>query len=189
MLFAQQESSPPNVLRQPRWYLGATASGGFSVLEVTSPVFPTANRTVSSLALGFHIGDIITRENQRGISRGTFEWDFDVIPVQLFWVLGTHYTGGFDTGPRWNFTHNRRRLVPFVGLAGGLTFSPRNFPPGQTMQTNFTAAADTGTRFFIRPRRSIDVAARVYHLSNAYLAPQNPGIPVAVQLVVGYSWY
>ena len=47
-----------------------------------------------------------------------------VIPVEIFWVLGSHYAGGFEAfGPRWNFTNDRRRLVPYAGLTGGMIFT------------------------------------------------------------------
>ena len=177
-------------LRHPGWNYGGQLWGGFTVVQVSSPAFITANRNITNLALALRIGRVLTREHGSGWVRGTFEWDFNVVPVEIFWVLGSHYAGGFEAfGPRWNLTGNRRRIVPFAGIAGGMLFSPQNFPPGETYQANFTIAVDAGVHMFARRHRSVDVAGRLYHLSNAYLGRQNPGIPVGMQFTLGYSWY
>jgi hypothetical protein len=181
---------PSAPLRHPGWNYGIQVSGGSSVVQVSNPSFATANRNITNFAASFHLGRVLTHEQGRGWIRGTFEWDFNVIPVEIFWVLGNHYAGGFEAlGPRWNFTHNRRCVVPFAGLAGGMLFSPHNFPPGPTYQTNFTIGVDAGAHLFLRRRRSFDVIGRVYHLSNAFLGPSNPGMPVGLQLTIGYVWY
>jgi Lipid A 3-O-deacylase (PagL) len=80
-------------------------------------------------------------------------------------------------------------LVPYAGVTGGMIFSPHNFPPGNTLQTNFTAAIDVGAHLFHRPRRSVDVGVGILHVSNAYLGRLNPGVPLSLQLTLGYSWY
>jgi hypothetical protein len=177
-------------LRHPGWNYGIQLSGGFTVVQVSNPLFVTANRNISNLATSFHVGRVLTHEHGDGWMRGTFEWDFNVIPMEIFWVLGYHYAGGFEAlGPRWNFTDSRHPVVPFAGLAGGVLFSPHNFPPGPTYQTNFTIGVDIGAHLFVRRRRSLDVIGRVYHLSNAFQGRSNPGIPVGLQLTLGYVWY
>ena len=184
---ADDAASAP--LRHPGWNYGGQISGGFTVVQVASPHFLTANRNISSLALSFRAGRVLTYEHGSGWTRGTFEWGLTVIPVQIFWVLGYHYAGGFEAfGTRWNFTHDQR-VVPFVGVAGGMLFSPRNFPPGDTYQANFTIACDLGVHLFVRRKQSLDVSGRVYHLSNAFLGRLNPGIPVGLQFTLGYTWY
>jgi hypothetical protein len=181
---------PADHLRYPGWNYGIQLSGGFTVVQVSNPVFVTANRNISNLAASFHVGRVLTHEHGHGWIRGTLEWNFNVIPVQIFWVRGYHYAGGFEAlGLRWNFTYNRRGVVPFAGLAGGVLFSPHNFPPGPTYQTNFTIGADIGAHLFVRRRQSVDVIGRVFHLSNAFQGRSNPGIPVGLQLTVGYVWY
>ncbi len=182
--------APSNVLRHPGWSYGGQFSGGSTVVQVSAPIFFTANRSISNLAVGFHVGRVLTREHGPGWARGTFEWDMTVIPAEVFWVMGSHYAGGFEAfGPRWNFTGAHRSVVPFLGLSGGMLFSPSNFPPGDTAQFNFTAAFDAGTRLFLRPRRSLDLGMRIQHISNAFLGHSNPGVPVSLQLTLGYSWY
>lgn len=183
-------SSEP--LRHPGWNYGGQISGGFTLVQVSSPNSNslTANRNISNVAVSFHVGRVLTHEHGSGWARGTFEWDFKVTPVALFWVLGTHYAGGFDAfGPRWNFTNCQHRVVPFAGLTGGMLFSPRNFPPGDTYQANFTVGIDAGAHLFVRCKQSLVLSGRVYHLSNAYLGRLNPGVPVGLQLTIGYVWY
>jgi len=184
------DNAPSNVLRHPGWSYGGQISGGSTVVQVSAPAFVTADRSISNVAVVLHVGRVLTRNHGRGWICGTFEWDVSVIPVAIFWVLGSHYAGGFEfLGPRWNFTHNRRRVVPYAGLTGGMLFNPNNFPPGNTSQLNFSAAFDVGVHVFHRTRRSFDVAARIQHVSNAYSGRSNPGVPLSLQLTLGYSWY
>jgi hypothetical protein len=187
---AQTDDGLADLLRQPGWNYGGQISGGFTAIQVSSPNFLISDRNITNLALAFHLARLLTHEHGPSWVRGTFEWDFNVIPVEIFWVLGTHYAGGFEAfGPRWNFTGNRRRVVPFAGVAGGMLFSPENFPPGNTYQSNFTIAIDGGAHLFVCRKRSVDAIARVYHLSNAFLGASNPGIPVGLQFSLGYTWY
>jgi Lipid A 3-O-deacylase (PagL) len=184
------DDAPSNALRHPGWNYGAQFSGGSTVVQSTAPRFVTANHSISNVAVLFHVGRVLTSEHGPGWIRGTFEWDVSVIPVEIFWVLGSHYAGGFEAlGPRWNFTNDRRRVVPYAGLTGGMLLSPRNFPPGDTLQMNFTAAIDVGAHLFHRHQRSIDIGTRVQHVSNAYLGRLNPGVPLSLQVTLGYSWY
>lgn len=184
------DDAPSDVLRHPGWNYGGQLSGGTTVVQTSAPKFVTANRSISNVAVALHAGRVLTGEHGPGWIRGTLEWDFSVIPVEYFWVLGSHYAGGFEAfGPRWNFTNSRGRVVPFVGISGGMIFSPSNFPPGDTARFNFTAAVDAGTHLFLRRRQSLDLGMRVQHVSNAYLGRLNPGVPLSLQLVLGYSWY
>jgi lipid A 3-O-deacylase PagL len=191
LMFAQNpDDAPSNALRHHGWNYGAHLSGGSTVVQSSAPRFVTANHSISDVAVIFHVGRVLSSEHGPTWIRGTFEWDVSVIPVEIFWVLGSHYAGGFEAfGPRWNFTNCGRRAVPFLGLGGGMLFSPGNFPPGDTARFNFTAAIDAGAHLFLRPRRSLDVGMRVQHVSNAYLGRLNPGVPISLQLTLGYSWY
>jgi hypothetical protein len=184
------DNAPADVLRHPGWNYGGQIAGGFTLVQISSPHFLTANRNISNFALSFHLCRVLSHEHGSGWTRGTFEWDFGVIPVELFWVLGTHYAGGFEAfGPRWNFTQGRHRVVPFAGVAGGMLFSPQNFPPGDTYQANFTIGVAAGAHLFVRRKQSLDLSGRAYHLSNAYLGRLNPGLPVGLQFNLGYTWY
>lgn len=184
------DGDPSEILRRPGWNYGGQIFGGFTVVQVTNPLFLTANRDITNLAVAFHAARVLNHEHGPSFVRGTFECDFNVIPVEIFWVRGARYAGGFEpVGIRWNFTSRHGKAVPFAGAAFGLLFSPENFPPGNTYQMNFTAAIDAGAHIFVRRHQSIDVTGRVFHLSNAYLGPYNPGIPVGLQFGVGYSWF
>jgi Lipid A 3-O-deacylase (PagL) len=185
------DNAPSSVLARPGWNYGVQISGGSTVVQASAPLFVTSDRAISNLAVAFHFGRVLTHEHGRGWIRGTFEWGANSIPFETFWVLGSHYAGGFEVfGPRWNFTNNRRRAVPFVGLSGGMLFSSNSFPPGDTSRTNFTGAIDAGAHLFLsRHPHSFDVTSRVQHVSNAYLGRSNPGVPLSLQLTVGYSWY
>ena len=184
------DGTPADALRYPGWNYGGQVSGGFTVVQVSTLHFLTANSNITNFAAAFHVGRVLSHEHGSGWTRGTFEWDFNVIPVEIFWVLGSHYAGGFEAfGPRWNFTGNRQRVVPFAGISGGMLFSPENFPPGNTYQANFTIAMDGGAHVFVRHRQSVDMIGRVFHLSNAYLGALNPGIPVGLQFTLGYTWF
>src|SRR5215472_4485019 len=124
------ESSPADRLRSPGWNYGVQVCGGASVLEVSSPVFPTAGQTTGNVGVMLRTGRVLTHEHGRGWLGGTLEIDGGIIPAELFFVLGAHYAGGFEApGLRWNFTRNRQRFVPFVGASFGMLFSPENFPP------------------------------------------------------------
>lgn len=184
------EAKLTDPLRQPSWNFGGDLFGGFTVVQVTSPNFLTANLNITNLALTVHANRILTHEHGPGFVHGTLEWGVNVVPVEIFWVLGAHYAGGFEPiALRWNLTAHHSRVVPFAGVAGGFLFSPENSPPGNTYQTNFTAAIDVGAHVFVRRSQSLDITGRVFHFSNAYLGPLNPGLPVGLQFAVGYTWY
>lgn len=184
------ESSLADEFRSPGWNYGVQVAGGASVVPVASSFYETAGHTTSNLALSLRAGRVLTYEHGSGWRRGTFEVDMSVIPMELFFVLGTHYAGGFEAPTlRWNFTHDHRHIVPFAGASFGMLFSPENFPPGDTKQFNFTAAVDLGAHVLVRRGESVDTTIRISHLSNAYLGAQNPGVPVALQLTLGYTWH
>jgi hypothetical protein len=191
LMFAQNpDDAPSNALRHPGWNYGALLSGGSTVVLSSAPRFVTANHSISDVAAIFHVGRVLSSEHGPAWIRGTFEWDVSVIPVEIFWVLGSHYAGGFEAfGPRWNFTNDRRRVVPYAGVTGGMIFSPRKFPPVDTSQMNFTAAIHVGAHLFHRPLRSVEMDVGILHVSNAYLGRLNPGVPLSLQLTLGHIWY
>jgi hypothetical protein len=66
---------------------------------------------------------------------------------------------------------------------------PNKFPPGNTAQANFTVALALGTHFFTRRKQSFDTTIRLFHLSNADTGQYNPGVPLSIQLMLGYTWF
>ena len=179
-----------DLLRDPSWNYGFQAYGG-TATKSTPPIPDGPGRYPSSWGAEFHLGRVLTGEHGEGWRRGTLEWDFTVIPVVEYYVNGHHYyMGGLEAvSPRWNFTRMDKRVVPFIGFDGGTLFGPNKFPPGNTAQANFTAALEAGTHFFTKGRQSFDTSIRLHHFSNAETGQYNPGIPLSIQLMVGYTWF
>jgi hypothetical protein len=187
-----QESQPgaTEVLRNPGWAYGFQAFGGTATMSTPSipqgpPKYP------SSFGAEFHLARILTHEHGENWKRGTLECDFNVIPVDIYLVNGKRYPmGGFEAiAPRWNFTRLSKHLVPYFGAAGGMLFGSQNFPPGDTSGANFTLAVDLGAHLFTRRGQSFEVTTRLHHLSNAGIGKYNPGVPLSLQLMLGYTWY
>lgn len=177
-------------LRDPSWNYGFQAYGGTATMA--TPRIPGApGRYPSSWGAEFRIGRVLTGEHGESWRRGTLEWDFTVIPVAQYFVNGhSYYMGGIEAvAPRWNFTQVSQRLVPYFGFDGGMLIGPDKFPPGNTSRFNFTAALDLGTHVFTRSKQSFDTTIRLHHLSNAETGKYNPGVPLSIQLMVGYTWF
>ena len=179
-----------DALRDPSWNFGFQAYGG-TATKSTPPIPGGPGRYPSSWGTEFHAGRVLTGEHGEGWRRGTLEWDFSVIPVVKYYVNGrSYYMAGIEAvSPRWNFTRLSKRAVPFFGFDGGMLFGPDKFPPGNTSSTNFTAALDLGTHFFTGRRQSFDTTIRLHHLSNAETGKYNPGVPLSIQLMLGYTWF
>ena len=187
-----QGSAPTalDALRDPSWSYGFQVYGG-TATKSTPPIPDAPGRYPSSFGAELHIGHVMTGEHAEGWRRGTFEWGFSVIPVTLYFANGrTYYMGGLEAlDPRWNFTRLSKRMVPFFGFDGGMLFGPNKFPPGDTSQVNFTAALDLGAHLFTHRRQSFDTTVRLHHISNAEIGHYNPGVPLSIQLMVGYTWF
>jgi len=192
-LYAQNEGSPQSALdslRDPSWNYGLQIYGGTATMS-TPPIPHALSRYPSSFGAEFHAGRVLTNEHGEGWRRGTFEWDVSFLPVTLFFANGrSYYMGGLEAvSPRWNFTRASPRAVPFFGFACGMLFGPDKFPPGDTSRFNFTVAMEGGAHIFTRRKQSFDTTLRLYHLSNAESGHYNPGVPLSIQLMLGYTWY
>jgi hypothetical protein len=189
--FAQERSpSLSDALRHPGWSYGVQVFGGRSTTSIP-PIPHEPSQHTGMFGAAFHAGRVLTHERGEGWLRGTLEYDVNIIPVDLYWVQGRqYYLGGFEAvAGRWNFTQHRGRLLPFAGVEGGMLFSPQNFPPGDTAHENFTVGVDLGAHVFTSKKQSFDVTTRLHHLSNAGFGRFNPGVPLSLQVVVGYTWY
>ena len=180
-LLAQAPAGDPvDVLRSPGWNAGFFVGGSQSFANTPS---------AQSFVIAGRFGRVLAHEVGQNALRGSFEMDVDIIPLNEFWIHGAQYAGGIDPFiVRWNFTGGRT-VSPYVAAVGGVLFSTHNLPPGDTSQVNFTSGAELGLQWLHRERRSINFAAKVYHLSNASLGNKNPGINGAVQFMVGYTWH
>jgi lipid A 3-O-deacylase len=180
-LLAQSAAADPlDVLRSPGWNAGFFIGGSQSFANTPS---------AQSFVIAGRFGRVLTHEVGQNALRGSFEMDVDIIPLNEFWIHGAQYAGGIDPFiVRWNFTGGQT-LSPYIAAVGGVLFSTHNLPPGDTSTVNFTSGAELGLQWFHRERRSINFAAKVYHLSNASIGTKNPGINGAVQFMVGYAWH
>ena len=172
--------SPVDVLRHPGWNKGLFVGGGTSVASSPSG---------QSLLVGFRLGRVLTNEHGSGFLRGTFEMAGDIIPLDEYWIHGGQYAGGINPFiAKWNFT-SPCKVAPYIAAVGGVLFSTRNLPPGDTAQINFTSGAEVGVQIFRKERNSWDLAVKAYHLSNASIGNHNPGINASLQFMLGYTWH
>jgi hypothetical protein len=172
--------SPVDVLRHPGWNKGLFVGGGTSVASSPSG---------QSLLVGFRLGRVLTNEHGGGFLRGTFEMAADIIPLDEYFIHGGQYAGGINPFiAKWNFT-SPCKVAPYIAAVGGVLFSTRNLPPGDTAQINFTSGAEVGVQMFGKERNSWDLAVKAYHLSNASIGNHNPGINASLQFMLGYTWH
>lgn len=188
---AQENTSfSSEALRHPGWGVSFQVAGGATMIPIYYiPAHPS--RSADSFASAFRVSRVLTAEHGSGWKRGTLEWDISLVPIDLFFIAGrTYFAGGYEVfSPRWNFTARRGRLVPFTGLAGGMLFSTGNLPPGNTASMNYTIAIDAGVHIFGTRHQSFDATTRLHHLSNAASGTYNPGVPLSLQVMLGYTRY
>ena len=168
-------------LRAPGWTRGFYVGGSESFANTPSAqTFLVAGR----------LGRVLTHELGSNAMRGSFEMDLDLVPINEFWIGGhAQYAGAINPFiAKWNFTGGQT-VSPYLAAVGGIVFSSHQLPAPDTSQVNFTSGAELGLQWFRRPKRSLDFAVKIYHLSNASLGRYNPGINGAVQFMVGYTWY
>jgi len=173
--------SPVDIIRHPVWVKGVFLGGSTSFANTPS---------AQTLLAGVRFGRVLTNEHGGNFLRGSFEMDIDIIPLNEFWYNGNaQYAAAINPFiAKWNFT-NSCKYAPWIAAVGGIVFSTKNLPPGDTSVVNFTSGAELGTHIFRGDRKALDLAVKVYHLSNASIGNQNPGINGAVQFTVGYSWF
>ncbi len=134
---------------------------------------------------GLRYGWVLTGPHLPSFLRGRFEYAVDAVPLFLvFQPANTAYGVGFDPlGLKWNLERHGR-FSPYIELCGGLLFTSHNVPFG-TNQVNFTDQAALGTHI-LGAKYNWSLELRYMHISNAGLAPLNPGInTVQVRLGVG----
>ena len=190
---AVEVHDPSEALRKEHWNFGAWVDYANGV---------GTRSDVHAGGAGFRIGRVLTGEHGSGWRRGTFEYDIDVNPVEVYHFPATlaagsglpvaaqnYYTGGITPLiMKWNFTREHR-WVPFAAAEGGLVLSNKDMPPGNTSTVNFTSGAAFGFHHFGIAKSAWTFQGKVYHLSNASLGAHNPGVNAAVQFKVGYTWF
>ena len=181
-LMAQSSASDPvDAIRQPVWTKGVFLGGSTSFANTPS---------AQSFLIGGRLGRVLTHEVGSNFLSGTFEMDVDVIPLNEFWYDGNaQYAAAINPFiAKWNFTKGSK-IAPWIAAVGGIVFSTSNLPPGDTSTVNFTSGLELGSHFFRENKHAVDLAVKIYHLSNASIGNKNPGINGAVQVTIGYSWF
>jgi len=173
--------SPVDAIRHPVWAKGVFLGGSTSFANTPS---------AQTFLAGARFGRVLTNEHGSNFLRGSFEMDLDIIPINEFWYDGNaQYAAAINPFiAKWNFTKGSA-IAPWIAAVGGIVFSAKNLPPGDTSTVNFTSGLELGSHFFRAHRQSVDLAVKIYHLSNASIGNKNPGINGTVQFTVGYSWF
>lgn len=178
---ASGQGLPSASLAYHSWEFAPIVGGGEGLGHRTDTRF---------LFTGVRVGWVLSREHLSGWMRGNFEWAGDFMPVYtVFTPQGAIY--GASIKPviwQWNFTRGKR-IAPYAAIAGGVLFSERNVPPGNTSYVNFTPQAAFGMHIFLKRGRALLLEAAAVHHSNASLGTQNPGYNAAIFFTIGYSWY
>ena len=141
------------------------------------------------LSGGFFVGKTLTGKIGSGWRRGSLEYGFDVIPLFVHFTPEKIHGGGFEPVIlRWNSSLRAGRIAPYIELAGGGVRSNVNLPTGDTSNFNFTARGGGGIQIITTKRRSVDIACRWWHISNANLGVRNPEFN-GIQVSLGYHWF
>lgn len=179
--FAAAQDRPADSLTRGSLELAPLVGGGSGLGKSSGTQF---------LYAGGRAGLVLTGEHLPWLLRGNFEWAVDALPVYtVFTTSGTVYGGSFKPVIwQWNFT-SAEKFAPYVAAAGGIVFSTKNVPPGDTSWVNFTPQFVVGTRVFTKRRRAAFFEGSLGHLSSASLGAHNPGYNVTLLFTVGYSWF
>jgi hypothetical protein len=184
-LAAAQGSAPQGLpsgsLTKGAWELTLLGGGGPGLAGARNTEFMYA---------GARIGRVLTGNHLSGWRRGNFEWAVDLLPVYAVLTPNcTVYGSSFKPAIwQWNFTGGKR-IAPYIAVAGGIVFSRRDVPPGNTSWVNFTPQGAFGAHIFLRHGRALLVEGAVVHHSNADLGTNNPGYNASLLFTVGYSWF
>ena len=153
------------------WELGVWTGGGTWV--------PGGTEDTQVWNAGIRIGYLLTEH---------LEYAVDLVPAYVIFqpVENSYGAGITPVLLKYNFSAGSK-VVPYLEGGAGMLFTNHDVPFG-TNTVNFTPQAALGLQFFIHHKRSINVAARYVHISNAGLATPNPGINT-IQFTLGYHWW
>jgi hypothetical protein len=175
------QESASHSLSKGTWELGLFGGGGTGLASVDETRF---------VYMGGRVGRILIQDRFTGWRRGNLEWAIDLMPVYtVFTPNSAVYGGGFKPAIwEWNFT-NGKKIAPYASIAGGILFTTRNLPPGDTSWVNFAPQAALGTHIFFNPGRALLLEGAYVHHSNSGLGTSNPGYNASIFFTVGYSWF
>ncbi len=177
-----------NPLSKPVWEIGPWFSGGTGIGAASEFKF---------IGAGLRLGRVLTGEIGSGRMRGTLEWAADISPLfetrqDDFYSTGPqHWIYGFQSSPvvlKYNWTGGKK-VVPYLAAEGGLLFSSKEIPPGDTSKVNFMPGGAFGFYFLTGKSSAVDASVHVTHISNASLGNHNPGINATMHFRIGYTWF
>jgi hypothetical protein len=174
-------SAPAQALTKGTWDFGVLFGGGPGLGYAKDTHFVYS---------GARVGLILTKDHGEGRGRGNFEWAVEMLPLYtVVTPAGSVYGGSFKPAVwRWNFVSGEK-IAPYVSAAGGILFSTRNLPAGNTSWVNFTPEAAVGANVFLKPGRALLVEGAYVHHSNAGLSSYNPGYNASLFFTIGYTWF
>lgn len=70
----------------------------------------------------------------------------------------------------------RKKVQPFFGIQGGFLYFSKTAVSPQASHFNFTIDGRAGVEFPLSSKKSISFAYMFQHMSNAYIATENPGV-------------
>jgi len=177
------QEHPPRLLEKGSWDIGVWIAGATG--EENRNSFTEAQ----IWSAGVFVGKVVTGEVGTSWLRGNLEYGFNLVPIFVTSKTERVYGGGFEpVVVRWISNHQFGRVAPYIELVGGTLFTTSNLPPGDTSSLNFTARGGGGIHIFTKRRRSMDLACRWFHVSNANLGVRNPEFN-DVQITLGYHWF
>jgi hypothetical protein len=179
--WAQDDYAAP--LRREHWDAAVYAGGGTGLGKDSDVQFARA---------GFRISRVMTGEIGPGFMRGTFEYGWEVSPIDYVLWKGQRNVYGFSVSPlmlKWNFTNHRKKNVPFFFATGTYLHTAQDVPLGNTSKHNFMSGAGFGMHHFVKPHQAVTWDIRAVHLSNASIGDHNPGVNATMQWTLGYTWW
>jgi hypothetical protein len=102
--------------------------------------------------------------------------------------VGVAFTTQTTCSHRWSYAQGlspvgarldilpHHRLQPTASLFAGYMLSSKKIPIDTAGSFNFSFELGAGLEYFLSPSRSMRFEYQLQHFSNAYTAPQNPGV-------------
>ena len=144
---------------------------------------PTINYTLTSLQLGYMLGDV----RGDGWWRGNLELAGEGFGSALFEGAGNYIAGG-TCWLRYNFVPRRSwGLIPYAQAGAGLVGTDIDRALiGQSL--NFQLGLAVGVRYLVSQNWSVSLEYRYQHISNANTGPRNVGVN-ANGPILGVSYF
>jgi lipid A 3-O-deacylase len=196
------------------WELGVFAQGGFPPSYVGHDGAISSNLDLRMFSAGFEVGRQFRLIHHLGPLSGRAQATAEILPLWVAKYPAQNINGTIATPPvtlpayhfpgksvygssitpvllRWSFVQSDPpKMVPWLQLGGGVLWTNHEFPIFRnTSVFNFTPQAGAGINVFMSPRRSVDLAFKFIHISNAGLGDENPAIHDTVNFALGYSWW